>query len=230
VLTAAFGFAPTMDNYFPPFRAIEHTLLDFLNVRAVFWISPHPVPPWLERIDDGGSFPFRLYRNPRALPRWFVPSRVDVIRPGDLERWIAGLQDGRHVAVYEPDAAGDPAGEAEVKLVAQRPGRIALEVSTPRPTLVATSIGWPEGWRARVDGARLPVIVVNGAFVGFRAPAGTHRIDLRFVPPGLRAGCGLAAAALLVCVVIFTAVSRSRRAPKPRPRSTPPGSARLPRP
>jgi hypothetical protein len=202
-LSAAFGFAPTMDNYFPPFRAIEHPFLDFLNVRAVVWISPHPVPPWLERIDDGGSFPFRLYRNPRALPRWFVPTRVDVIRPGELERWIASLRDGRHVAVYGPEAAGEPAREATVKVVGLRPGRIALEVSSPRPTLVATSIGWPEGWRVRVDGARLPVVVVNGAFVGFRAPAGTHRIDLLFVPPGLLAGCGLALAALLACVVLW---------------------------
>lgn len=203
-LRAAFGFEPTMRLYFPPFRGAGHPFLDFLNVRAVVWVSPHPVPPRFERIDDGGSLPFRLYRNPRALPRWFVPSSVDVIRPADLERWVAALDDGRRVAVYEPGLSVQP---ATVTALASRPGRITLEVRAEGPTLVATSLGWPEGWRCWVGTAALPVTVVNGAFVGIRVPApsqgATSRVELRFVPPGLKSGCALAAAALIACVLLL---------------------------
>jgi hypothetical protein len=203
---AVFEFAPTTANYFPPFHGLGSPFLDFLNVRTVAWVSPHPVPPHLERIDDNSSFPFRLYRNPRALPRWFVPSRIDVIRPADLECWIAGLDDGRHVAVYDPRAAGPPAADAtvdaEVQALEVHPGKIVLEAAASRPTLIATSIGWPEGWTARAGGARLPIARVNGAYVGFRVPAGTSRIELRFTPPGLFAGCALAAAAFLLCVAL----------------------------
>jgi hypothetical protein len=202
-LSAAFGFAPTTERYFPPFLGTAHPFLDFLNVRTVLWISPHPVPPWMKRIDDGRFFPFRLYRNPRALARWFVPSRVDVIRPADLERWIAALDDGRHVAV-DPIGAdpieADPS--ATIDPIAAHPGRIVLEISAPRPALIATSIGWPEGWQARSGDRSLPIVVVNGAFVGFRAPAGTSRVELRFIPPGLLPGCALAAAALLICAAL----------------------------
>jgi len=199
-LSAAFGFAPTTENYFPPFLRPGHPFLDFLNVRTVVWISPHPVPPRLERIDGGRFFPFRLYRNPRALPRWFVPSRIEVIRPAELERWIAGLDDGRRVAVY--DAAESGALGTSVKAIEVHPGRIVLAVSAPRPALIATSIGWPEGWRARTGGRPLPIVVVNGAFVGFRAPAGTSRVELRYIPPGLLPGCALAAAAFLLCTAL----------------------------
>ena len=197
-LRAAFGFAPSMDSYAPFFRNAGHPLLDFLNVRAVIWISPHPVPPWFQRIDDGRTPSFRLYRNPRALPRWFMPSRIDTIRPDDLERWVAALDDGRRVAVYEPGLAGQLSPDAAVTPLAIRPGRITLQVSAPQPALVATSLGWPEGWRVwnGADGAPLPVTVVNGAFVGFRVPTGTTRVELRFVPPGLVAGCVLAGIAL----------------------------------
>jgi hypothetical protein len=199
-LSAAFGFAPTTERYFPPFLRPAHPFLDFLNVRVVIWVSPHPVPPWMERIDGGQFFPFRVYRNPRALPRWFVPSRVDVIRPADLEGWIAALDDGRHVAVY--DAAERGALGISVKAIDVHPGRIVLAVSAPRPALIATSIGWPEGWRARAGDQTLPIVVVNGAFVGFRAPAGTSRVELRYIPPGFLPGCAFAAAALLLCLAL----------------------------
>jgi hypothetical protein len=199
-LSAAFEFAPTTDRYFPPFHGVAHPFLDFLNVRAVIWASPNPVPSRLERIDDGRFAPLRLYRNPRALPRWFAPSQVDVIRPADLERWIAALDDGRHVAVYGVGEGVAP--DATVKPIDLHPGWIVLEVAAPRPALIATSLGWPEGWRARSGGRSLPIVVVNGAYVGFRAPAGTGRVELRFIPPGLVPGCALAAAALLLCAAL----------------------------
>jgi hypothetical protein len=208
-LRAGFGFAPSMELYFPPFLRLGHPFLDFLNVRAVVWLSPHPVPPWFLRIDDGRTRSFRLYRNLRALPRWFVPSRIDVIRPDGLERWIAALDDGRRVAVYEPDLAGQPPADATVTALDAspgRPGRITLRVTTPRPALVATSLGWPEGWRCsegQAGGVPLPTVVVNGAFLGLRVPAGTTRVELRFVPPGLLPGCALAGIALLACAILF---------------------------
>ena len=237
-LRAAFGFAPSRANYAPPFLGVGHPLLDFLNVRAVVWVSPHPVPSWFERIDDGRSSPFRLYRNLRALPRWFVPARIDVIHPDGLERWIAALDDGRRVAVYAAELASQPPREAAVTALAVRPGRIGLAVTTPRPTLVATSLGSPEGWRARADGRDLSTVVVNGAFLGVRVPAGITRIDLRFIPPGLFTGCCLAAAALLACLALLVsaAASPSRAARRatpgrwPRPRNTGPGSGRSPLP
>jgi hypothetical protein len=184
VLGAAFGYRPTMVDYFGSFGNLDHPLLDFLNVRAVVEASA------------GGV---RVYRNPGALPRWFIPSGADVIRLRDLEAWIAALRDPRRVAVYERETgfAGTVTAEAVC------PGRIILRVDAPRPALVATSLGRPEGWRVTAAGAPLPALVVNGAFLGFRAPAGSSRVELRFVPPGLLPGAAVAAAALIACCALL---------------------------
>ena len=67
--------------------------------------------------------------------------------------------------------------------------------------LLATSIVWSPGWSARSEGRRLPTLKVNGAFVGVRIPADASRVELRFLPPGLVAGCvafGVAAAVLVL--------------------------------
>lgn len=211
-LEAAFGFEPTMDRYFAPFRGVGHPFLDFLNVRCVLWQSPHPVPAGWPRL-DGGESPWRLYRNPDALPRWFVPSRVDRIEPEELAAWIAALDDGRRVAVFrgleEPVPPRPPA--AAVRAVLARPGRVVLEVDAPRGTVVATSLQMPEGWSVRGADPRLEKLVVNGTFVGLRVPPGRHRAELRFLPPGFAAGAALGGASALACGAMLLLGIRERK-------------------
>jgi hypothetical protein len=119
------------------------------------------------------------------------------------ERILAGLRRDAPELIDPIEAdpiEADP--RATVRPIEAHPGHIVLKVTAPRPVLIATSVGWPEGWRARSGDRSLPIVVVNGAYVGFRAPAGTSRVELRFVPPGLIPGCALAAAALLLCVAL----------------------------
>jgi len=203
-LRAAFGFHPTMVDYFAPLNRVEHPFLDFLNVCCVVWESANPVPAGWPRLDDGGSS-LRLYRNPDALPRWFVPARIDVIEPAALTGWITALDDGRRVAVFrggrEPLPPVPPA--AEIRALRVDPGRIELEVTALRETVVATSLLQPQGWTARSAGRPLPKLTVNGAFLGLRVPPGTHRIELRYLPPGFVPGMGLGGLSLLVCGLLL---------------------------
>lgn len=198
-LDAAFGFAPTTHNYFPTFENIDHPFLDFLNVRAVATLDRFPEPRTLERVDGGRFEPFRIYRNPDALPRWFLPSGVDVIREDGVRSWVASLKDPRRVAVFDPRAREWVGQGGAVTLVASSPGRITLEVPGSGDRLVATSLPLPEGWRADRGGT----LVVNGGFLGVRVPAGVSRIELRYRPPGLTAGLIAALAALLGLVPLL---------------------------
>lgn len=205
VLDTAFDFAPTMDNYFPPFLNPDHPVLDFLNVRHVVWHSDHPVPPTFKQVASDSRGVFRLYRNPGALPRWFIPARVQAIGRDDIERWIATLKDGRSVAVFagevEERVIGKSPEAARVETLAVSPGRISLRISSPRETLLATSLTSPEGWRARAGDRKLETVLVNGAFLGVVIPAaGEARIELRYLPPGFIAGLALAGISLAVCL------------------------------
>lgn len=195
-LEAAFGFNPTTGNYFPAFRGIDHPFLDFLNARAVTSVAAFPPPRTLERIDGGRFEHYRLYRNPDALPRWFLPSAADVVRQGDVGRWIAALEDPRRVAVFDRRAAGWVRESGEVRVVSLSPGRITLDVPGSGDRLLATSLLMPEGWSA----GPLETVAVNGAFLGVHVPPGTSRVELRFLPPGFVPGLVIGALSLLTLV------------------------------
>jgi hypothetical protein len=225
-LEAAFGFAPTMESYFPAFLGIDHPFLDFLNVRVIAATASMAVPRTLERIDGGRFGPFRLYRNPDALPRWFLPSGVDVIRREELSSWIASLEDPRRVAVFDARAAGWVGASGEVAVPSRSPGRILLEVPGDGDRLLATSLPQPEGWTASRGGGRsLERVVVDGAFLGVHVPAGASRVELRFRPPGLAAGLVIGLASLAATAALL---GRRRAAPRPTAwrRDTPCAAAR----
>jgi hypothetical protein len=217
VLDAAFGFRPTMAQYFAPLGKIDHPLLDFLGVKVVAG-SPALAPSLtMQEIDPGRYAPFTMLRNPDALPRWFFPRAVDVIRPAEIRSWIMDLSDPRRVAVLDSEADGwRPAGGESPPLqpLLTRPGHIILGLSAERAggpeRLLATSIVGPKGWSARAGGRRLRTLTVDGAFLGVRIPAGASRVELRFLPPGLIAGCAAFALSFLTWLALIYSDVRGR--------------------
>jgi hypothetical protein len=220
VLRAAFGFDPTMSNYYAGFLFPDHPLLSFLGVRAVVGHQKLPAPRTLVPTGDARTLPFVVFRNPGALPRWFVPAAVEVVERRALERWIVKLADPRRVAVFRDELAGAglslppgrvaPGGEAAGAVAAARalgasPGRALLAVPGGGIRLLATSLPGPAGWRARAGGRPLAEITVDGAFLGVVVPAGVTRVELAFRPPGLVAGTVLAALALPAVLALAAA-------------------------
>ncbi|HYG65061.1 MAG TPA: YfhO family protein [Thermoanaerobaculia bacterium] len=205
-LDAAFGFMPSMEDYFPAFGGVDHPFLDFLGVRVLASTIGHAPPRTLERIDDGSFGVFRLYRNPDALPRWFLPSGVKVIAEHEVTRWIARLRNPRRVAVFDARAKawGGAAGDiGDVRLLASKPGQASLSVPGAGDRLLATSLPSPEGWRARAVGEPLETLVVNGAFLGVRVPAGASRVELRYRPSGFVPGVLAGILSLFVTAAIL---------------------------
>ncbi|HSM50707.1 MAG TPA: YfhO family protein, partial [Thermoanaerobaculia bacterium] len=204
-LAAAFDYRRQVDHYFSPLRNLEHPFLDFLAVSAVVSNAYLPRPAGFARIDGGEALPqpFELLGNPGALPRWFLASGAEAVAPAELAAWIEGMTDPRRVALSPAEATTIPAPLAggEVRRTGGRPGRVELEVAAEGPALLATSIPGPAGWRVTADGARLRPFAVHGAYLGALLPAGTRRVELRFLPPGLVPGSALALAAALILVL-----------------------------
>jgi hypothetical protein len=201
-LDAAFGFAPSTTNYFPAFGNVDHPFLDFLNVRVVASSIGSPPAKTFERIDGDLFFGglFRVYRNGDALPRYFLPKSAETIEDSDaaVRGFVAALKDPWRVAVFDPRAAAWTGAEGAVESSSPRPGKIVLVVPGEGDRLLATSLRQPRGWHA----AGMETLVINGGFLGVHVPAGATRVELDFRPPGLLAGCALAALAALVSIVL----------------------------
>lgn len=184
---------------------LTRPFLGFLGARFAV-AAPDASPPagWIER---ARSAELALFENPRALPRAFVPKRVESV-PDPLAALAAAA--GFSEAVWIAGAPGvSHNGAARVSVRTSGPD-LLLDVDAAAPALVATSLpDWP-GWRAQAEGgARAPELeTVNHAFVGVRVAAGSSRIRLTYVPPGFRDGVVAFGAG---CVILVRTGWRRRR-------------------
>lgn len=76
-----------------------------------------------------------------------------------------------------------------------RPGRLVAHVDAPGRRVLAFTERFHEGWSATADGARLPVVRVEGDFLGCVVDTGTHRVELQFMPRSFVYGAGISIAA-----------------------------------
>ena len=201
--------------------------LALLGVRYVLTHrSRTPAPPWRLAFDGPGA---RVLGLESALPLFFVPERVRPVGSGeDGFRAAERIRDFRHLAVYsavhsEGSDAKSPGEtvrpqEGEVVLDAVEADGFDLVTRSREGMVVASSVSDAPGWRLTIDGAPAETLPVNWAFVGFRAPPGVHRAELRYAPAGWRWGLALFGLALGVLAglaaragLVTLAVRRARR-------------------
>ena len=193
---------------------LSKPFLSFLNVRYAIVPRGYPLPGGWKRIsvDSGGE----LLENERVLPRVFVPEAVcwEPLPFRHLE-WLERISDYAQWGIV---GAAPPTGEQLVKNGAARVGAIAYreqalsaEIDARQDCIVGTSItAWP-GWRARLDGRPIASLSYNHAFLGFRVPAGRHRLELSYLPDGFVAGAAISLTTLLGVVLAGVRLRRLAR-------------------
>lgn len=155
-------------------------VLDMLNLRyLVFRGAPDPEwRPFFVAQD------YWVLENEAALPRVFVPRRVETVPEGEeiLRRMVAGF-DPRKTAFVEVavEVSGDLSG-GTVEIVEDHPRRITVEYVLPSPGLVVLSENWDPGWRVSVDGRTIPNVRTNYSLNGAVVPAGKGRLTFEFSP------------------------------------------------
>lgn len=214
-----FDFRPEGRRYKSGFRHLDHPFLDFLNVRAVILAAPAAVPGKLEPVNAGASP--RVFRNPAALPRFFLPVAVELRGRDDALAGLQELRDARRVVLLREEVAGWRAPErpwdpAAVRILRARRGAVSLLLPADGEKLLATSLPFPAGWTATAEGRALRRVLVNTAYLGIVVPAGIARVDLSFVPPGFRLGAVLSVLAALAVssLAALAALGRRRRTPR----------------
>ena len=205
------GDAVLRQKSFRTFRdeaILESPLLNFLGVRVV--IADHLLPNLSRIPTDIPNSNLSLFRNPSALPRFFLVDQVEAYQNVDraVRRLISSGFDPATVALVEGAARvvlekTDETDDDQVEVLAYRAQEIELRVYTGvRRLLVSSEVDYP-GWEVDIDGRRATKVLVNTAFRGVVVESGEHHIRFHFVPRSFYAGLLLSLSSLALLMASF---------------------------
>ncbi len=189
---------------------LTRPFLSFLNVRFAIGGPAEAVPRGWREVTRGNHC--AIFENPAALPRAFVPKRVEFVSNASdsLER-LGRMTEFASTAVVE-DGGHAPStlqnGEARLSVL-RRGNGLELDIDAKEPAWVVVSNTSWSGWRASDDGKRLPLSYANVAFLAFRVGGGRHHVSLRYWPAGFSAGLALAGASSAILLLLLARRNRS---------------------
>lgn len=85
--------------------------------------------------------------------------------------------------------------------------------------ILYTSINYDEGWTVKIDGRTATedeIVKIGDALLGVRVSAGTHSVELKYVPQGMLTGAALSLLTLALMIVIMLLIKNRAFAFKPK--------------
>ncbi|HWX18683.1 MAG TPA: hypothetical protein VN578_02140 [Candidatus Binatia bacterium] len=186
-------------------------VLDMLGVRYVIFrgTPPPEMHPAFQSPD------YWVMVNPAALPRVFVPQRVELVTNDQerLEKLASPGFDPRQVAYVESPVSLPSSCQGQVEVREESPTRITATVHMKTPGLVVLADRWDGGWQAWLDGKSVPILQVNHAIRGVVVPAGAGTLKFSYQAASFTWGLRLfATAALAMLGWLGVASWRQRKA------------------
>ena len=115
------------------------------------------------------------------------------------------------VALVSASVGGLSGDAGQVRVAADRPGRIAVETTASGRQLLVTTERFHPGWRATEDGRELPTVRVYGDYLGCVVNPGAHQVVFEFAPASLRAGLWISALGLALTTLATAAIARQTK-------------------
>jgi hypothetical protein len=190
--------------------------LSFLGVRhAITPRTMDPPPGWRVVADDRSS---RLIENSRAIPRVFVPRRIRFTDSDDTTlKEMAVATDFAEEAWVRAEGPARMIENGEATLHVQRRGShydIDADARTASRIIISEA-AWP-GWRATIDGSRIPIEQANRAFLSIRIPPGHHHARVVYLPDAFVQGRAISIATLIVLALGLVIKISRRTSPRLR--------------
>ena len=79
---------------------------------------------------------------------------------------------------------------------------ITARLSLEKKCLVTLSIPYSDGFRAEVNGEKVPLIRVNQMMLGYYASPGDQKLSIYYEPPGMRIGFYLSLLGILLTIIL----------------------------
>ena len=171
-----------------------------------------------------GEYFVHAYRNDQAYPRFQLAGGVRPVQDAYEARQIIlrGLPretvtiEGISVDLLPEDLGREP---GQVHVIQDEATAISVDVKSPGNQLLVVRDVLHTGWKARVDGASVPIHYVDSLFRGVLVPAGNHTVELFYQPAGWQAGAVISGITWLIVIlgvcVVFLNRSVQRRGMKP---------------
>jgi hypothetical protein len=132
-------------------------------------------------------------------------------RPFDPYRTALTDVSGSNDGTERLDGHGREGATGRVVIERESDGSLSLATETPGDRFLVVAESFYPGWKAFIDGERVPIVRTNVAFQGVAIPAGNHRVLFSFASTSLRIGVALAAAGIALLALYFMFVLRARR-------------------
>ncbi len=159
-----------------------------------------------------------VYEVPGALPRaWLAGAVVVATEPGEALRLFddSTFDPARTAVLAEPLGTPLPESplEGAARVIEHHPDRVRITTEASRRALLVLADNYYPGWKATVDGAEVPVHLVDHTFRGVVVPEGDHEVDFVFHPSALYTGVvvTLVSAFLLLLATAVPPLWRRRR-------------------
>lgn len=125
----------------------------------------------------------------------FTPKENDT-SPLELAVYICRNED--YEKVYQKLA-----GE-QMEIISVKGNQVAGSIEASEDGTLFLSIPYDEGWQIKVDGQSRDAFVIGNTFMGIGLTAGTHRIEMQYIPRGFLAGAVISAISILLfCLILF---------------------------
>jgi hypothetical protein len=158
----------------------------------------------------------KVFENTSAYPRvWPVHSSIPAGSERAASEMLASATFNAHEAAafvgeQEPTLAGCSNRDADrVAISTYSPNRVRIAADLACPGFVILSDTYYPGWRATVDGKRVPIKQAYGVFRGVMVEEGRHEIEMSYMPASVIAGALLTGLAGCLAIIAHTRVRKS---------------------
>ena len=95
------------------------------------------------------------------------------------------------------------AGE-QMEVSSAEGNQITGSIEASERGILFLSVPYDEGWQIKVDGQSREAFVIGDTFMGIELTAGTHRIEMQYIPRGFETGAIISVICILLfCVILF---------------------------
>lgn len=190
------------DHHLP--QLTPHLLRTLGNASVRFFLSETPMEfPALHLVSSGDAL---LYEYRGAVPRAFIPQRVQFVRSNQeaLSRINNKATDARQLTLLTggganlPPLDADAASRVRLRVDSDGPEHVHVSVFTPQPAFLVLNDQQLPGWRALVDGRPARTFTANGMFRAVAVPALSSSVEFRYAPSSFKVAKWISILSLLL--------------------------------